>query len=119
DRHMVCFGDESLRIFHHFQSIDRIIRGCKYNGIGPSDGATGDHLGGTTYFHATAEAQFPMPILPESLGIRGAVFADAAALYDSELTGPTVLGTEMEWRASVGASLIWASPFGPLRVDYA
>ena len=25
----------------------------------------------------------------------------------------------MQWRASVGASLIWASPFGPLRVDYA
>ena len=23
------------------------------------------------------------------------------------------------WRSSVGASLIWASPFGPLRVDYA
>ena len=23
------------------------------------------------------------------------------------------------WRASVGAGLIWASPFGPLRVDYA
>jgi outer membrane protein insertion porin family len=25
----------------------------------------------------------------------------------------------MNWRASVGASLLWASPFGPLRVDYA
>ena len=25
----------------------------------------------------------------------------------------------MKWRASAGASLIWASPFGPLRVDYA
>ena len=25
----------------------------------------------------------------------------------------------MEWRASVGAGLIWASPFGPLRVDFA
>jgi outer membrane protein insertion porin family len=25
----------------------------------------------------------------------------------------------MNWRASAGASLIWASPFGPLRVDYA
>ncbi len=25
----------------------------------------------------------------------------------------------MEWRASVGVGLTWASPFGPLRVDYA
>ena len=111
---------EPLRIFDHFQSNDRIIRGFKYNGIGPYDQGTNDHLGGTTYFHATAEAQFPMPIIPESLGIRGAVFADAATLYDTELSGSgTVLGTDMEWRASVGASLIWASPFGPLRIDYA
>jgi outer membrane protein insertion porin family len=25
----------------------------------------------------------------------------------------------MQWRASVGLSIIWASPFGPLRFDYA
>ena len=35
------------------------------------------------------------------------------------IPGLTVAGTAMEWRASVGAGLIWASPFGPLRVDYA
>ena len=28
-------------------------------------------------------------------------------------------GTDFAIRASVGASLIWASPFGPLRFDYA
>ena len=31
----------------------------------------------------------------------------------------TPQGVDMQWRASVGVSLIWASPFGPLRVDYA
>ena len=45
----------------------------------------GDHLGGTTYFNASAEAQFPMPVIPESFGLRGAVFADAATLYGNEL----------------------------------
>ena len=35
------------------------------------------------------------------------------------IPGLTVAGTGMEWRASVGAGLIWASPFGPLRIDYA
>jgi outer membrane protein insertion porin family len=25
----------------------------------------------------------------------------------------------MDWRASVGVGLLWASPFGPLRIDYA
>ena len=52
--------------------------------------------------------------------VHGALFADAATLYGSDLRGlGTVSGTDMEWRASVGASIIWASPFGPLRVDYA
>ncbi|WP_163266668.1 outer membrane protein assembly factor BamA [Chelativorans alearense] len=119
--HIVGF-DEDLRIFDQFNSSDRIIRGFKYNGIGPfettPDGDR-DYLGGTTYFHATAEAQFPLPVIPESFGIRGAVFADAATLYGSDYDSADVGGTDMEWRASVGASLIWASPFGPLRVDYA
>ncbi len=30
-----------------------------------------------------------------------------------------VVGTDASLRASVGIGLIWASPFGPLRVDYA
>lgn len=119
--HVSAWGDEPLRIFDHFNSNDRIIRGFKYNGIGPYEvvnaGGSRDYLGGTTYFHGTVEAQFPIPVLPESIGLRGAVFADAATLYGNDYAD--ALGTDMEWRASVGASLIWASPFGPLRVDYA
>ncbi len=119
--HVLSYGGDSLRIFDQFQSNDRMIRGFKYNGIGPYDAATGDKLGGTTYFNATLEAQFPMPVLPESLGIRGAVFADAATVYgtDIDVSNVTVAGSGMDWRASLGVSLIWASPFGPLRVDYA
>ncbi|MCC5777581.1 outer membrane protein assembly factor BamA [Nitratireductor sp. B36] len=112
--------DGDLRVFDHFSSSDRIIRGFDYNGIGPYQKASNgsiDHVGGTTYFNASAEAQFPFPILPESFGLRGAVFADAATLYGSDVAG--AIGTDMQWRASVGAGLIWASPFGPLRVDYA
>jgi len=117
--HIQAF-DGDLRVFDHFSGSDRIIRGFDYNGIGPyqtaSDGSI-DHTGGKTYFNASAEAQFPFPILPESFGLRGAVFADAATLYGSDVAG--AIGTDMQWRASVGAGLIWASPFGPLRVDYA
>lgn len=119
--HILSYGDDGLRVFDQFQSNDRMIRGFKYNGIGPVDASTGDQLGGTTYFNASVEAQFPMPVLPESLGIRGAVFADAATLYGSDLStaGLTIAGDSMEWRASVGAGIIWASPFGPIRMDYA
>lgn len=117
--HIESYGSRGLRTFDMFQSNDRIIRGFDHNGIGPVDAATGEHLGGTTYFHATAEAQFPLPILPPSIGMRGAIFADAATLYGNKLTGVDPTTTGMKWRASVGASLIWASPFGPLRLDYA
>ena len=125
--HIAGYGNDGLRVFDHFQNNDRMIRGFKSNGIGPYqtkiDG-NGDtiynHLGGTTYFNASAEVQFPVPFIPTGIGLRGAAFADAAALYGSKLSGlGPVSGTDMEWRASVGASLIWASPFGPLRVDYA
>ena len=113
-------GGGQLRVFDQFKNSDRMIRGFEYNGIGPYDPTTGEHLGGTTYFHASAEAQFPMPLLPESFGLKGAVFADAATLYGNEIVlDPPVAGTNMDWRASVGVGLIWASPFGPLRVDYA
>lgn len=126
--HIQSTGNGDLRVFDHFKSSDRIIRGFDFNGIGPAaslDGGGFDHLGGTTYFHASAEAQFPIPVIPESFGLKGAVFADAATLYGNDVRNSTDgalsadVSRSMEWRASVGAGLIWASPFGPLRVDYA
>lgn len=112
--------DDGLRIFDMFKGNTDMIRGFKYNGIGAyQDAGNGDRywLGGTTYFHANAEIQFPMPVVPESLGIRGAFFADAATLYGNKTEG--ALGTGSALRASAGVSLMWASPFGPLRFDYA
>lgn len=128
--HVQGYGnDGQLRIFDQFQSTDRMIRGFAYGGIGPVDPATGDHLGGTTYFNASAEAQFPIPVVPESFGLRGAVFADAATLYGSKINrhlndgNPNndinIAGTDLQLRASVGVGLMWASPFGPIRIDYA
>ncbi len=118
------FGDDGVRIFDLFKNNSDIIRGFKFNGIGPyQDAANGKRywMGGTTYINGTAEVQFPMPLVPESLGIRGAVFADAATLYgnDSSQGGSPIYGDDKKLRASAGVSLMWASPFGPLRFDYA
>jgi len=108
-----------LRVFDQLFIGQETIRGFESQGIGPRD-LNNDALGGTTYFNATAEVGFPMPIVPRDFGLRGAVFADAATLYgsDLDLDGTVVNGIDMEWRASVGASVIWASPFGPLRLDF-
>jgi outer membrane protein insertion porin family len=110
---------------------------------------TMDALGGTKYWGASAELQMPFWFLPREVGLKGAVYADAGGLYDyqgpttwantAELTTPAnsscikptvspptpgtctglVFDSSNVVRTSVGVGLIWASPFGPLRFDYA
>lgn len=117
--HVMPTGDE-LYVFDQFQLGGRLVRGFENKGIGPRM-ANGDPLGGTTYFTASAEVTFPMPAFPEDFGLRGALFADAGTLYGNEvdLRGEAAEGTGMAWRASVGAGIQWASPFGSIRFDYA
>jgi outer membrane protein insertion porin family len=110
---------------------------------------TQDALGGTKYWGASLELQMPFWFLPKEIGLKGAVYADAGGLYDYKgptnwaLTGEvnvpgctpptnnpklppapgTCLGLQFDpqnvVRTSVGVGMIWASPFGPLRFDYA
>ncbi|QRM55538.1 outer membrane protein assembly factor BamA [Sinorhizobium sp. BG8] len=110
----------NVQVFDQFTLGSSDIRGFESAGIGPRM-TNGDSLGGTTYFTASAEASFPLPGVSRDAGFRGAVFADAGTLYGNKvkLGGDTAEGTDASLRASVGASLIWASPFGPLRFDYA
>ncbi len=110
---------------------------------------TMDALGGTKYWGASYELQMPFWFLPKEVGLKGAVYADAGGLFDyqgpttwaatgelttpfnsncikSTVTPPTagtctglVYDNNNVVRSSVGVGLIWASPFGPLRFDYA
>lgn len=112
----------NLRFTDHFFKGGSDLRGFDdVRGYGPRNLTTNEALGGTTYANATAELQFPMPFLPRSFGLRGAVFADAGTLFDSEATLPpgAVLADDSTIRASAGVSVIWNSPFGPLRADLA
>jgi len=122
-------GKDGVRVFDMFKNNMDMIRGFRYNGIGPrqksNDGRYKYFLGGNKYMNATAELQFPLPVVPESFGMRGAVFADAATLYGNNYRPEyafgekAVTGKSSQWRSSAGVSLMWASPFGPLRFDYA
>jgi outer membrane protein insertion porin family len=127
-----------IRMLDHFQMGPNLVRGFAPNGIGPRDinpFGTGDALGGTKYWGASAELQMPFWFLPKEVGLKGAVYADAGSLWDYK--GPTSWAATGEVntincptcglqfdngnviRTSVGVGLIWASPFGPLRFDYA
>jgi outer membrane protein insertion porin family len=126
------FGDD-LRVFDNFFKGQDIVRGFDTKGIGPrqfeldSDGAGGLErdgrgvaIGGENYLNASAEATFPLPGVSRDFGFRGALFADAGTLWGSEFDDEIgVVGADLNIRASAGVGLIWASPFGPLRVNYA
>jgi len=119
----------NVRMLDNFQMGPSLVRGFEPMGIGPRDmtpGTTNDALGGTKYWGASAELQMPFWFLPKETGLKGAVFADAGSLWGYEgvtsYLGQDVHlnGTDsMKIRSSVGVGLIWASPFGPLRFDYA
>lgn len=110
-----------LNVFDQFMIGGKQIRGFENSGIGPRM-SNGDQLGGTTYFTASAETTFPMPGIPQDIGLRGSFFADAGTLFGNKVDtlGESADGTSgTALRASVGVGVVWASPFGPLRVDYA
>ena len=55
---------------------------------GPRDLLTGDALGGMTYWaRPHPEIHFPIPYVPDNLGISGAVFADAGSLFGAGAGG--------------------------------
>lgn len=109
------------------------FRGFAVAGVGPRQ-ATGltnstDAIGGQTYGIGTVELTFPLG-LPEEFGITGAVFSDFGTVFGAPehtvnaglgctIGSPCTVFDTMAFRASVGAGVIWQSPFGPLRVDVA
>ena len=120
----------NLNIFEHLFIGEETIRGFDSKGLGPRvfNGATNvGAAGGTTYFNGTVEVSAPMPMVSRDFGLRFTAFADAGTLYGNDIsvadltdgTTQTVVGSDMDWRASVGIGITWASPFGPLRVYYA
>jgi outer membrane protein insertion porin family len=111
---------ENVRLLDAFFKGGETVRGFATSGIGPRDPGTDDALGGKVFAAATAEVQFPFPLLPKDLGFKGAVFADAGTLFGTD--GAVAAGTPLDnasIRSSIGGSILWSSPLGPLRADFA
>ncbi|MBN9333254.1 outer membrane protein assembly factor BamA [Devosia sp.] len=109
----------SVHAVESFSAGPNLIRGFEGRGVGPRL-ASGEYLGSTMYAGVSAEIQFPIPALPESYGLSGALWADAAWIDGLPGTGTGALdpaSQDTPLRTSIGASLIWDSPFGPLRGD--
>ncbi len=142
---ITSLNGQEIRMLDDFKMGPNLVRGFAPAGIGPRDitvGTSNDAIGGTLYWGASLEFQYPFYFLPKDTGFRGALFVDSGSVWDykAETTYPAtgeINGTIVTpagsyicqcgmvyadgpaVRASVGASLIWDSPFGPLRFDFA
>ncbi|HEX7074950.1 MAG TPA: outer membrane protein assembly factor BamA, partial [Hyphomicrobiaceae bacterium] len=79
--HIEGWGGQDVRLLDLYYRGGETVRGFDRAGYGPRDIDTGDALGGKTYWAATAEVRFPLPLIPDELGMSGAVFADAGSLF--------------------------------------
>lgn len=106
-----------VRINQRFFIGSEEIRGFANAGIGPRDVATDDALGGNNYYALTNELRFPTG-LPDDLGVTGAAFVDVGSEWDMDNFGPGI-NDDSAPRLSTGLGVAWASPFGPIRIDFA
>jgi outer membrane protein insertion porin family len=140
------YDGQTIRAFDQFFGGPWLVRGFAPNGFGPRDltpGTTQDNVGGSIYWGASLEFQSPIPNVPKDFGLKVAAFADVGNVYDYRgattyafpifpntlcnttnggvpCTGANVGAADSkEPRSSVGVGLVWDSPFGPLRIDYA
>lgn len=136
--YMVPLSSDDIPIQDRFFKGSDTFRGFKRGGVGPRmDNTRGDSdaIGGQTYAIGTVETTFPLG-LPEEFGLEGAVFTDFGTIFgapeNSEAEGTGLCLADGDgvaetckvndtpaFRLSVGAGVIWQSPFGPLRVDVA
>ncbi len=118
------WGGQDVRLLDLFYKGTETVRGFANAGIGPRDtlSANQDALGGKMFYSTTAELLFQIPGVPQDIGLRGAVFADAGSLWGLNNTAakqPGAVGNTPALRASMGVGLAWDSPIGALRADYA
>ena len=135
--HIEGFNGRDVPLQDRFFMGSDTFRGFAQSGVGPrqtNNAGGNDSIGAESYAIATAEVTFPVG-LPEAWGIEGAAFTDVGTVFGtSEQTLADGTGTcntpgapgvnctvfdTTALRASVGAGLIWQSPFGPLRFELA
>lgn len=119
-------GQYNLRIIDRFMLGGSALRGFAYAGVGPREKTANDPnlksvagnnaLGGRYFYTSSAEVLFPVG-LPNELGVKGALFADAGSLWSSGLSDSQAYDSR-SIRASVGFGIAWDAPLGKLRIDF-
>ncbi|MFO1120955.1 MAG: outer membrane protein assembly factor BamA [Hyphomicrobiales bacterium] len=147
--HIQGFNGKNVPLQDRFYKGGDSFRGFRSSGVGVFQRANNnekDSIGANTYAIGTLEMVFPVGLPPE-WGVAGEVFSDFGTVFGAEnesqawntgqciyqpnasgWTGPPVVDypkynctvdDSKQFRLSVGAGLIWQSPFGPLRFEAA
>lgn len=118
-------GGTNSRITERFFGNGK-IRGFEPGGIGPRElgaGTDNEALGGNIFAVARFEADFSLG-LPEEYGITGGLFFDVGSVWSLDnvnggLAGADIVDDSLNLRSSVGFSVFWETPVGPLRLNFA
>ncbi|WP_457649039.1 outer membrane protein assembly factor BamA [Profundibacter sp.] len=112
------------RINNRFFLNGAKLRGFESLGIGPrnNNDIDGNALGGNYFAVARFDAEFPLG-LPEEYGIRGGLFLDVGSVWGLDYnpipgTLPGEVDDTLNWRSSIGFSILWTTGIGPLRFNF-
>lgn len=130
-RSNLAYGDgygktSALPFFErYFAGGIRTVRGYESNSLGPRDPDSGFAIGGNMRVTAGADYIFPIPFVekPPS-SVRLSAFLDVGNVFLNNFNTFNAAEGENgfqadQLRSSVGLSLVWLSPIGPLRFSYA
>ncbi|WP_370230608.1 outer membrane protein assembly factor BamA [Cognatishimia sp.] len=111
--------NNDTRVHNRFALNSSQLRGFEPLGIGPRDqtGTADDGLGGKYFAVARFDAEFPIG-LPEEYGISGGLFYDIGSLWNTDGSLTNVVGNDFALRQSIGVSIFWDTPIGPLRFNF-
>ncbi len=105
------------RIVDRFFLGGENLRGFAIGGAGPRDLATRDALGGRLMWTQSTELRFPLPGLPDEIGLLGRAFVDVGSL--SRTVAGAGIGDTATPRVGAGVGVSWRSPFGLINIDIA
>lgn len=134
---ITAWNGDRIRINDRFYKGGETMRGFEYAGMGPRDLSdrcqyqdqkgriTGCALGGQTYAITSVELGIPNG-LPDQYGLKTALFVDIGTLggVDRSLKYDPTTGArnplvydDLSVRATVGLTIRWKSPMGPIQFD--
>ena len=121
---ILSYSRGASRVTDRFFLGTRRMRGFEPDGLGPRECpnrqcgvGSNDALGGENFAVLRLEAAFPLG-LPDEYGLSGGLFYDIGNVWSLSQTNSNVLYETGSWRHSLGASIFWKTPLGPLRFNF-